>query len=297
MAGSRVNDILVFLSVVEKGSFSAGGLAFGLSRSTAGKAVSRLEESYGARLLNRTTRSIDLTDEGRQLYAHGVKIRDAIEATDDALRTTDGKPSGTLRITAPDAIGRRRVLPAVQLFLQRWPMMKVQLNLSDRIDNLVDGGFDLAIRLGVTQPDSSFISRTLWKENIVLCASPDYLDRNDRPGTLEEMTRHDLLRFSTAATSQGWLLPDENGQQQRVMGRVRLSLDSGEALLEAALAGGGIALLPQTLVQKGLDEGKLERLLPQIDCGTVPVVALYPHKRLLEPRVTRFLELLLEHRR
>lgn len=295
MIGSRVNDILIFMSVVETGSFVAGGRAFGLSRSTAGKAVARLEHSYGARLLNRTTRSLDPTDEGRSLYEHGRAIRAAIEAADASMARDSGLPRGTLRITAPDALGRRLCLPVVCEYLRRWPDTQIEMSVSDRVDNIVEQGFDLAIRVGVALPDQSFRSRTVWTDEPVLCAAPAYFEDRARPETVEQLSAHDLLQFSSQGERQGWRLMDEDGTWVRAQGRVRLRLDSAEALREAVLAGFGIALLPGILVRGDVADGRIERVLPAVNCGTLPIVALYPHKRLLEPRVRRFIDMLTEH--
>lgn len=292
MIGSRVNDILVFLSVVDTGSFVNGGKAFGLSRSTAGKAVARLEDVYGTRLLNRTTRALELTEEGRGLYRHGLEIRAAIEAADETFNTAPSTPRGTLRITAPDAVGRRLLLPVVQRYMEQWPDMRIEVGFSDRIDNLIDNGFDLAIRVGVSSPDSSFISKTLLTLKPVLCAAPTYLSNRGRPGRAEQLDLLDLLQFASRGDRQGWQLVEEDGTIVRVQGRVRLRLDSAEALREAAMAGLGIALLPHLLVEEDLVAGRLEQVLPKLDCGSVPVVAMYPHKRLLEPRVRHFLDML-----
>lgn len=297
MIGSKVNDILVFLSVVDTGSFVAGGKAFGLSRSTAGKAVARLEDSYGARLLNRTTRSLDLTEEGRSLYEHGQAIRAAIEAADASIVGAPGTPRGTLRITAPDALGRRLLLPVVQRFMERWPEMQVEMSFSDRVDNIIESGFDLAIRIGVSSPDRSFIARRILTDEPVLCASPSYFDERDRPSTEEQLGLHDLLQFASRGERQGWRLGDEDGNRVRVQARVRLRLDSAEALREAALAGMGIALLPRFVIGGDIAAGRLEQVLPHVDTGTVPIVALYPHKRLLEPRVRHFIDMLIENLR
>lgn len=292
MNGSKVNDILVFLSVVETGSFVAGGKAFGLSRSTAGKAIARLEDGYGARLLNRTTRALDLTQEGRGLYRHGLAIRAAIEEADDSIARGRGVPRGTLRVTAPDAIGRRLLLPTVRRFLERWPETQIEMSFSDRVDNIIEKGFDLAIRVGVRSPDQSFITRTLLADMALLCAAPAYFEKSNRPLTAEQLSVHDLLQFADRGNRQGWHLKEEDGSRVRAQGRVRLRLDSAEALREAALAGLGIALLPRLLVGTDIAEGRLEHVLPQVSFGTVPIIALYPHKRLLEPRVRRFIDML-----
>lgn len=287
-----MNDILVFLSVVETGSFVAAGKTFGLSRSTAGKAVARLEEGYGARLLNRTTRALDLTEEGRRLYEQGLVIREAIEAADDSIASDTGVPRGVLRITAPDAIGRRLLLPTVRRYLGTWPDTQIELSLSDRVDNIIEKGFDLAIRVGVRPPDQSFITRTILRNQAILCAAPSYFETCDRPLNIEQLTRHDLLQFTSGSERQGWQLQEEDGTWVRAQGHVRLRLDSAEALRATALQGLGIALLPQLLVGEDIAQGRLEQVLPKTTIGTVPIIALYPHKRLLEPRVRTFIDML-----
>ena len=294
MIGSKVNDILLFLSVVEKGSFVAAGKLFGLSRSTAGKAIARLEDGYGARLLNRSTRALDLTEEGKRLYEHGRAIRAAVAAADDSIDSDRGVPRGVLRITAPDALGRRLLLPTVRRYLETWPDTQIEMSLSDRVDNIIEKGFDLAIRIGVSAPDQGFIARTLLRDKAVLCAAPAYFNGRDRPLNVEQLTRHELLQFASRSERQGWHLQEEDGTWVRAQGQVRLRLDSAEALRAMALDGLGIALLPHLLVRADIEEGSLEQVLPRLDHGQVPILALYPHKRLLEPRVRRFIDLLSE---
>ena len=292
MSGSRVNDILLFLSVADTGSFVMGGKIHGLSRSAAGKAVGRLEDSYGVRLLNRTTRALSLTDEGRTLYEHGIALRSVVETTDAAMTSEQGTPRGTLRITAPDAIGRRLLLPVVQKFLDQWPHVRVEMNFSDRVDNVVDDGFDLAVRIGVTTPPHGLIARTLTTDMPILCATTGYLDVHDRPNRAEQLSTHNLLQFASRRVRQGWRFRETDGTWVRVQGQSRLRLESGEALRDAALAGMGIALLPKLLVGRDIDAGRLEQILPDVYCGDVPIVALYPHRRHLETRVRLFIDLL-----
>ena len=273
IVGSKVNDILVFLSVVETGSFVAAGKTFGLSRSTAGKAVARLEEAYGVRLLNRTTRALDLTEEGRTLYEHGQAIRAAIEAADDSVAGDPTTPRGTLRITAPDGLGRRLLLPTVYRYLEHWPETQIEMSLSDRVDNVVETGFDLSIRIAVTSPEQGFVVRTLLRSEALLCASPSYFETRDRPLNAEQLSRHNLLMFASGHERQGWVVQEEDGTSFRVQGRVRLRCDSGEALREAALAGRGIALLTRIMIGDDIAEGRLEHVLPRVAFGTVPIVA------------------------
>ena len=292
MSGTKVNDILLFLSVVDTGSFVTGGKVVGLSRSAAGKAIARLEDTYGKRLLNRTTRSLSLTQEGRVLYEQGLSLREVIEATDIKMAGEPGTPHGILRITAPDAIGRRLLLPVVDKFLEQWPDVQVEINFSDRIDNIIDEGFDLAIRVGVSTPPYGLIARTLFTDTPILCAAPTYFETRERPASAEHLSTHDLLQFTSRGVRQGWKLQDPDGTWIRAQGRSRLRLESGEGLRDAALAGMGIALLPRLMVSADIKAGRLEQVLTSVNCGDVPIVALYPHRRHLESRVRKFIDLL-----
>lgn len=214
MLRSNLNEILVFMAVVDEGSFVAGGRAMGLTRSAAGKAVSRLEDRLGVRLLNRTTRTLSLTDEGRLFYDRGVQI---LAAIDDA--------------------------------------------------------------------ESS---------KAVLCASPSYIAAHGEPLDVDSLAGHDCLIFSSRNRRQSWLVRDGEGAWVQAQGRSRLRLDSGEALRDAAVSGLGIAFLPDFLVAGDLAAGRLQQVLPALEFGDVNIVTIYPTKRLLEPRVRRFIDLMVE---
>lgn len=290
MDASDVNDILTFMSVVETGSFVAGGRARGLSRSAAGKAVARLETRLSVRLLDRTTRALRLTDDGRTLLRHAETLRAAMDAAERSVAREDGDPRGTLRLTVPDAFGRRHILPSVRRFLDAWPDVQVEMSVSDRVSSLVEDGFDLAIRIGATDPGAGLIMRTLMQDELILCAAPSYLARIPAPSTPESLGRHDLLFHATHNARLHWRLQAPDGTWTRAQGRSRLRLDSGEALREATLAGMGIALLPAFLVGDDISAGHLTRVLPAVSAGTVQIVALYPHRRLLDPKVRRFID-------
>ncbi|XYK79177.1 MAG: LysR family transcriptional regulator [Labrenzia sp.] len=292
MIGSRVNDILIFMSVIDKNSFVAGGKAFGLTRSTAGKAVARLEDHYGTRLLNRTTRAISLTPEGEDLYRHGMQIRAAIEETETTLQNLAGAPRGTLRIAAPGAMGRKLLLSTVQRYLRDWPDIQIEISFSDRVENVVADNYDLALRIGVTEPDQGLIMRTLLIDRAVLCAAPSYFADRTRPQSIEQLGPLDLIHFGTHPERQGWHLSEEEGVWTRVSGRSRLRVDNASALRDAGLAGLGIVLLPRLLVEDELANGQLEPVLPNVSCGSIPILALYPQRKHLEPRVRKFLDLL-----
>lgn len=293
MVGSKVNDILVFLSVVETGSFIAAGKTLGLSRSTAGKAVARLEAGFGARLLHRTTRTLRMTDEGLRLYERGQTIREAIEAVDENVMGSSGRPQGTLRITAPGALGRRLLMPTIRHFTRSWPEVHVEVSFSDRVSNLVDDGFDLALRVGVRTPNDGLVARTLLTDEAYLCAAPSYLASRAQPRSIDELSTHELLQFSSDGMRQRWCLKENTGGWGRPSGRTRLRFDSAEALREAALAAMGICLLPSVVIGGDLQSGELVRVLPSA-YSSVPVQILYPSKRLLRPGVRASIDMLCE---
>jgi len=292
MQSTNLNDILVFLAVVEAGSFAAGGKAVGVSRSAAGKAIVRLERHLGTRLLNRTTRTLSLTHEGEIFRAHGLSIAEAIAEAEASVDGGGRTPRGTLRLTIPDAFGRMVVMPVLAQFLEDWPEVQVEVSLTDRLVEIVDDGLDLAIRIGVTQADSTLVSRVVARYPIVLCAAPDYLAIRGEPRAMEDLARHDCLYFTSHGRRQAWKLRDAQRGMVKAPGRSRLRLDTGEALRGAALAGLGIAYLPRFLVERDLSVGTLKSILPDATADSVDIVALYPSKRLLEPRVRHFIDLL-----
>ncbi len=297
MDGSSVNDIQIFLAVVDANGFAAGGRRLGLSRSAAGKAVARLEAGLGARLLTRTTRAIGLTDQGRTLYQHGLTLAATLERIEASVGGAATVPTGILRVTAPDAYGRRLVLPVVRDYLDRWPVVQVEISFSDSIINMVDQGLDLAIRIGVTEPSPGLIMRVLREEQVLLCAAPGYLLKHGEPDSVEDIDRHDVLLHISGQERQHWHLVDQTGNVVSARGRSRLRLNSGAALLDAVLAGDGIAYLPRALVADHLRSGHLVQILEHSTQARVPLVALYPHRRHLESKVRHFIDVLADRLR
>ncbi|MBY5863914.1 LysR family transcriptional regulator [Rhizobium leguminosarum] len=294
MPRTNLNDILIFMAVVDAGSFIAGGQAVGLSRSAAGKAVTRLEDRLGARLLNRTTRTLSLTDEGRMFYERGLQILVSVDEAEASVAGQNSTPRGVLRLTVPDAFGRLVVLPLLEKYLRAWPDIQVEVNFTDRLADIVEEGFDLAIRVGATATDTRLVSRVIATYKARLCASPSYLAERGEPGDIEDLAVHDCLIFAGRNQRQGWRFRGEGGSWIKAQGRSRLRLDSGEAIRDAALAGLGIALLPDFLVTDDLAAGRLRQILADFETDDAKIVTLYPDKRLLEPRVRRFIDLMVE---
>ncbi|PJG46502.1 LysR family transcriptional regulator [Sphingobium sp. LB126] len=289
MSRSKLNDILVFMAIADAGSFVSGGQAMGLTRSAAGKAIARLEERLGVRLLTRTTRKLSLTDEGRAFYDHGLRILAAVDEAESSVAGNAGTPRGLLRMTIPDAFGRLVILPLLKDYMEAWPHVQVEVSLTDRVVDIVEEGFDLAIRIGVTHSDSRLISRVIASYKVLMCASPAYLERHGEPVTVQDLAQHECLLFSSKTRKQAWRLRIEDGSVVRAAGRSRLRLDSGEAIRDAAAQGLGIALLPEFLVERHIATGSLRPVLPGIH-DSVNIVLIYPSRKFIEPRVRTFMD-------
>src|SRR5476649_867941 len=294
MLRTNLNEILVFMAVVDAGSFVAGGQAMGLTRSSAGKALVRLEDRLGVRLLNRITRTLSLTDEGRVFYEHCLQILEAVDNAQTSVGGPSGTPRGLLRITVPDAFGRLVLLPLLSKYLEAWPDVQVEVSFSDRLADLVEDGFDLAVRIGSSNPDRQLVSRVVARYKPILSASPSYIAKRGEPMTADALAGHDCLFFTSRTRKQSWRFRDDEGTWVKAQGRSRLRLDSGAAIRDAALSGMGIAFLPDFLVAQDLADGHLQQVLPDLDAGDVEVVVMYPTKRFLEPRVRRFIDLMVD---
>ncbi|WP_437287574.1 LysR family transcriptional regulator [Sorangium sp. So ce406] len=294
MLRANLNEILVFMAVVDEGSFVAGGQAMGLTRSAAGKAVNRLEDRLGVRLLNRTTRALSLTDEGRVFYDRGLQILAAVDDAEASVAGRSGTPRGLLRLTVPDAFGRLVVLPLLRKYLEAWPDIQVEVSFTDRLADIVEEGFDLAVRIGEAPPDTRLVSRLVARYRAVLCAAPSYIAARGEPRSLDDLAGHDCLIFSSRNRRQSWRFVGDDGAWVKAQGPGRLRLDSGEAIRDAAVAGLGVAFLPDFLVAKDLAAGRLQQVLPDVEAEDVKIVTIYPTRRLLEPRVRRFIDLMVE---
>ncbi|RAZ88569.1 LysR family transcriptional regulator [Mesorhizobium hawassense] len=294
MSRANLNDIMIFMAVADAGSFVAGGLAMGLSRSAAGKAIGRLEDRLGTRLFNRNTRTLSLTEEGETFYRRGLEVVASVDEAEASVARRGGRPRGVLRLTVPDAFGKLIVLPVIQKYLATWPEIQVEVSFTDRVADIIEEGFDLAVRIGAAPSDTRLVSRVVARYRAILCASPSYVAERGEPFDVDALDTHDCLIFSSRGNRQSWRFRREGGGWAKAGGRSRVRLDSAEAIRDAAIAGLGIALLPEFLIASDLAAGRLRHLLPELQTEEVKIVAIYPDKRLLEPRVRQFVDLLVE---
>lgn len=289
----NLNDIAAFVASVDTGSFTAAARQLGLTRSAVGKSIVRLESRLQVRLLNRTTRSLSLTDDGRVLYERCVGILQDLDEVEDALAFRRSTPSGRLRMSLPVALGRLHVVQHIERCLRDWPSLAIDATFSDRLVDLIDEGFDLAIRIGPPKEDSGLLTRTVAYQQMITCASPDYLNEHPAPQTPEDLAGHACLHFVSGGRLLAWNFR-VNGQPVPVIHAGRLQMDSAEALHQATAAGLGIATLPSYVVNDDLRSGKLVQLLAEHAEAAEPIRVIYPSKRHLSPKIRLFIDRLVE---
>lgn len=275
-----------FVAVAECGQFSAAAERLALSSSQVSRQIARLEERLQTRLFYRTTRKVALTEAGQTFLQHCQRLQDAREEALNAIGDLGSEPKGLLRMTCAVAYGERFIVPLVTAFMARHPRLSVDIELSNRTLDLVQDGFDIAIRLG-RLPDSRMLATRLAPRRMYLCASPDYLQRYGRPHSLSELVRHNCL----VGSSDVWTFQlDGREASQRIQGNWRCN--SGQAVLEAALAGLGLCQLPDYYVLEHLRSGALVSLLDNHQPPNTAVWALYPQQRHLSPKVRQLIDAL-----
>ncbi len=290
MTARSLNEIVIFMAVADAGSFARGGRTMGLTGSAASKAVARLEARLGVRLLHRNSRAVSLTSEGERFRESGRAILEAIEEAEASIAVPDGKPRGLLRLSVPDAFGRRVIMPLVSEYLERWPDVRIDIDFSDRPVDLVEEGFDLAIRIGGESAPDGLVARVVGEYPVWICAAPSYLERRGHPPHVEALSEHDCILFRSRTRTQEWFGQPDGEHGDKLLAYGRLRMNSAEAIRTAALSGLGIALLPAFLVEDDLSTGHLVRLFPELGVQTVRILCLYPSRRLVDPRVRTFID-------
>lgn len=288
-----LNSMVVFARVVEEKGFSAAARRLGLSKSAVSKQISQLEDRVGARLLNRTTRRLSLTDVGAAFYERCARILAEAEEAELAVSHLQTVPRGTLRISGPVSFGRRYLASAITEFLSSYPELRVDLILNDRVVDLVEEGYDVAVRIG-RLADSSLIARRLCPMPRLLIASPAYVQKHGRPQKPEDLLKHNCLLYSYQATGEAWQLQGAGTAPVTVHVTGNFRANNGEVLLEGALAGLGIAMLPAFMAGPDLCAGRLVEVLPADRDPAQAVSAVYPHNRHLSAKVRLFVDFLAE---
>lgn len=283
----RVQGIRLFIRVVEAGSFSKAAADLGLTQPTATKHIAELERRLGSRLLHRSTRGVTPTEIGTLYYDKCRVIARELEEADNLAALLQSRLSGTLRISAPVAFGRRVLVPLVLQFMKEHPQVQIDLGFEDRYVNLVEQGIDVALRLG-RLADSSLGARTLGSNPWVLVASPDYLQRRGLPDGPHALAQHDALIYSTVQGDDRWHLSDRWGQALQVPVKGPMRSNNLSALLAAARAGFGIAALPWYVAHESVRTETLQALLTDWSLPAQQIHAVYPSPRLLPSKVSGF---------
>lgn len=286
--------LCAFAHAVELKSFAAAGRRLGISASAVSKSVARLEDRYGVRLLNRTTRSISLTAEGAAFYDRCVRILVELEEAELAIAQRCASPSGLLRVDMPVALGRLGIIPALPRFLERCPKVEIDASLNDCITNLVKEGIDVAVRIG-GGADSRLVSRRLAPHRLCTCAAPSYLERCGIPRQPDDLLNHNCLnfRFPTTGRLKLWRF-QSGGEKRELRAPGNLTFDNGEALIEAAVAGLGIIQVPSYMVTAAIEAGALRLLLREYAIENSSIAVVYPQNRHLSPKVRAFVDFLIE---
>ena len=289
-----LKDIPVFVASVEAGSFAQAAVRLHLSRSAVGKSIARLEERLGVRLFQRTTRSQRLTDNGALFYERCLRALEEIRGAESLLETGKQQVSGRLRVAVPVLFGRQCIAPLLIELAQEHPGLELEMSFSDRVVDLVEEGFDMAVRNGALADSSVLVARRLGEHRMVLCAAPDYLLKNGQPQTVDDLRQHTVINYTRAGRVLPWQLMDYDGTSRTFIPRSSLNMDDLQAICDAALAGHGLAWLPCWMVIKEIHQGNLAPLLKQAPDVRFDVHAVWQQTPHLPLRVRIAIDMLVK---
>lgn len=287
------NDLTLFAQAAECGGFAPAARRFGVPKSTFSKRVAALEASLGARLIERNSRNFRLTETGERVYRHARAALIEMECAQQVVQQRLAEPSGTVRLTAAVPVVQFQLAQHIPALAAAYPRLQLQVHASDRFVDLVQEGYDVAVRSHFAPlPDSELVQRVLATEHVILVASPGYLRDQGAPHAPAQLAGHAGLLPRPEATT--WHLRKGDAEEAAVSPRPRLVADESVTLLHAATAGLGIAPLPDTFCRHHLASGELVRVLPRWTAGKVTTTALVPHRRSLLPSVRAVLDFLAE---
>jgi len=268
-------------------SFSGAAKRLGIARSAVSRHVALLEKSIGVRLLNRTTRSLSLTEAGEIYYRSCARIVEEAEAATRRIGQLQEEPMGTLKVAGPVSFGSQ-LTPLVSEFMQQYTALNVELLLDDRVVDMVKEGIDVSIRVGWLD-DSNLVARKLCDSPRLLCASPDYIERRGRPKSPAQLANHEWIIFTLLPTPYHWTFT-RNKRQESVQVKGRVKTNNAIAVRSLMLGGAGIAALSNFLVADDIEAGRLEHLLPDYDCGSAAIYAVYQDRRYQQAKVRLFID-------
>jgi DNA-binding transcriptional LysR family regulator len=288
----KFQEMKVFAAVVEAGSFTGAAQLLDMSKAAVSRYVADLEERLGVRLLHRTTRRLSPTTEGEIFHVRCRELLDNLDEAEAEITSRSGAASGLLKVNVPVTFGLMHLAPLWPAFLARHPKLDLDITLSDRVVDLVEDGFDLAVRIGQL-PASSLISRRLAGTRLVLCAAPGYLARRGEPQHPDQLLQHDVISYSLFASGEHWRFTGPEGEVTvKVVPRVRTN--SGDTCRAAALHEQGIVLQPTFIVGADLAQGTLREIMPAYRAIELGVYAVYPSRKFVSPKVRLLIDFLVE---
>lgn len=290
----RIDTMKTFMTVSEQGSFTKAADKLHTSNQLVSKYVSDLEAHLGVRLFNRTTRSVKLTEAGEQCVQHVRHILEGIQDMENGLKQLDDEAQGLLRINAPVSFSIAQLSPAIAKFKHAYPAVNVDLQLNDRQVDVVEEGFDLALRIGYLK-NSSLIAKRVAPIRLALVASPDYLEKHGEPTHPDQLNPSHLLHYSYTSYNQ-----DKSPLMQALRRAVKVDTpaicsNNGDILVDAAIAGEGYALQPTFLVGRALQQGRLITLLKEFEPNPMGLYAVYPHRKLMATKLRAFVDFISEY--
>jgi len=286
------NDHLkLFVRVAATHNISMAGNELGLSPPVASMHINKLEESLGVKLIHRTTRRVSLTEEGREFLPHAEEVLNAVNSAKASVGVGSFTPQGTIRVTAPSSFGRMHIVPALKLFIKEHPQLKIDLRQSDSIVDMVEGGFDVAIR-NASLNDSSLVARKLARDKRIICASPEYLNAFGEPKTPQDLRKHNCINLIGI---DHWDFQTPDGIL-KIKAKGDTRIDNGESTRDVCIDGVGITISSIWCAYKALEEGKLVEILKDYPLVLdADIWAVYPSSRLLAPKVRAFIDFFIKY--
>ncbi len=286
----KITSMNVFVDVVEQGGFTPAAAKQGISRAAASKHIIQLEKHLGAKLLNRTTRRVDITDQGRAYYDHCKQILSQIEEAESLISGEETRPEGVLRVNVPMTLGGRRLNQLICDYARSCPEVKIDLGFGDRPLSIEEEGYDLAIRSG-EEPDSTGNWKKISSLGFLVCASPVYLTHAGEPWEPHELAEHNCLTANLSPEKTTWILKDRLNKTQEVKVSGNFASDNCEAIRQAAINHLGIALLPRYMIDDDLRRTRLKQVVPSWSVPEQGIYAIYPRRHILSPKVQTLVNL------
>jgi DNA-binding transcriptional LysR family regulator len=294
MAELSLDDLAVFVRVVERGGFASAARELGVPTSNISRAIARLESQSGVRLLHRTTRAVKPTSDGRELFASVASAVSSVRSAARALEPATRKPKGRLRVTAPGDICTAFLAEVIVSFAERYPQVALDFTLTNQLTNLVDEGFDVAVRATLRLDDSSLVARKLGEISLGLYASPNYLSKHGAPASVADLARHQCVVFRAADLSRTWALRGSAPAAANIAVRGRINGDDMGFVRAMVISGAGIGLLPQINCAADEASGRLVRVLPALHARGATLYVVYPSAKQVPARVTAFRDFVTE---